>query len=339
MVAWNSLAVWPHGFHQDATDAAGSDKALAKLVADGDEAFIPIGDAMIDAIKKVCRERGWSPNRWILACDGSAARYGLMMAQAYPWTAVQLHSATGYEQLVKTPTVPWLVTSGWGGAGKKEAFEFSKLARTEKWPVIYKRYPGAGAGSRWVNRALAAEFFDYVLSLNNGRGVPENWAKDWDKPPVPEKYRTVQQEDPENPGKMIMIRPEVPENFLWNDYAPQRPKPTNDGEWFVEAVHRSSCTFDWRRGVRVIQEERKGVPVPWLVKLPNWQLAEAWSLVEHPYPELSENEAAQWQRQQDRMNGVAPAPEGEAPPSEADADPAPEAVEANEPAGEEPREA
>ena len=281
---------------------------------------------MIDAIKKVCRERGWSPNRWILACDGSAARYGLMMAQAYPWAAVQLHSATGYEQLVNTPKVPWLVTTGWGAAGKKEAFDFAKLARNKKWPVLYKRYPGGGPGSRWVNRALAAEFFDYVLSLNQGRGVPEYWLKDWDKPPVPEKYRTVFQQDPDNPDKTIAIRPEIPEGFLWNDYAPQRPKPTNDGEWFVEAVHRSGITADWRQGGLISKEARKGVPVPWMVGLPNWQMAEAWNLVEHPYPELSENEAAQWQRQQDRMNGIVPASDGaepkaaEEPDSKASAD-------------------
>lgn len=144
IIIWNANSIWPAEHLQNAK------LAEEKLVLESDQNFIRVGDAMIGRIKEYCRQKGWPVRDWMLSADTAASRYGLMMAQAYPFLAVHLHSASGYERIKNAPSVPWLVTSGWLEGGNKESIDFYRKAGKELWPVVFKIYPGVGHRTSWI---------------------------------------------------------------------------------------------------------------------------------------------------------------------------------------------
>lgn len=282
IVAWDAVGIWP----EDGLQVAAEMEPAA--VATADQAFIRVGDAMVGEIRKIGRELGWPEDKWLLTADTSAARYGLMLAQGYPFLAVHLHSATGYEEMVMEPAAPWLVTSGWGDGGAQETLRFANQARAEPLPVLYKRFASLGHRTRWDQRMLTTEFFDFVLEMKRDGEELFPWSRDWSKPPFPEEYlpRTEVGAD----GNEITVRPEFPEGFKPVDYAPPRPYPQSVGEWFSEALRRSQSIGDWRRGEVWDRADEGVIPPWWRVRIPSWELAEIWSFNQGEFPELSETD-------------------------------------------------
>jgi len=301
IVAWNVGNVWPHDFSQVADDAKSGEVERA------DRQFIPIGDAMVGAVRKLCRKRGWPADRyWFLSADAAASRYGLMMAQGYPFSAVHLHAPTGFENLLRNPEVPWLLTTGWKGRMNADIVEFAKTAHRDQWPVLFKRYPSLGHRHRWDQRELTAAFFSHVFQLERRGGESYGWSSDWDKPALPEKFRQALETRAEGDSDEG-AETTLPEDFERSDYAPDRPEPGTPGEWFAESLRRAYLIGDWRRGM--LADPRKfaadGNPIPpwWRVRLPDWELAEAWATTAAPYPDLNEDERQGLEKYRKPTNG------------------------------------
>lgn len=288
IIAWNANSLWPADHLQNAKS---TDQAL---VAASDQKFIKVGDAMIGTLKEYCRQQGWPVRNWLLSADTVAGRYGLMMAQAYPFLAVHLHSASGYERVAESPSAPWLVTSGWLESGRDEASEFYRKAEKERWPVVFKQYPGVGHRSSWDQRTLVEKFFEHVLWLRDGGGESLTWLKRWDKPVLPEKYRLAleSEAEPVSDKKEKSAAAELPADFLRADYAPDGPRPSSVVEWFEVQCSRPFLYGNWRR-LHLYEPAQLTKQYPrWRVRLPSYSLAEAWNLSAHPAPDLSVEEMA-----------------------------------------------
>ncbi len=280
VVVWNGQEIWSN------IDSQADAKTDKNTVAKADQAFIKVGDAMIKQIRSLCREKGWPDGGWMLSADSCMGRYGLMLAKAYPFQAVQLHSAYGYEEFQPVVKEPWMVTSGWGDATAVETLRFSRSARSANWPVIYKRFPAISHGKRWDERLLAAEFFSHVHGLREGGVAKLLWSHDWDKPPIPEQFQAKPGAKEGDPP----IQPVIPPDFNWGNYAPPRPKPQTIGDWFAEECRRKYLVGDWRNLQLVEADDSKWIH-PWRsVNLPSRKIAEAWGATPVPLPELSEKE-------------------------------------------------
>lgn len=315
VLAWNVQGVWPHTYPQLAADAKEEEVAVA------DGSFIKIGDALYDRLREYCRTQGWPDQNWLLSADTNAGRYGLMMAQAYPFLAAQLHSASGYADLVAPPKVPWLVTVGWGDPALTETFKFAQKARSEFLPVVFKRCPGMGYGNRWDQRTLAAEFFSHILWLRDGGGATLPWLADWNKPPLPPEFRTPApvpapapaaatpassaSSDPEEKKSDTPPSPPpapvIPPGVDLSKYAPDRPKPVTLGEWFAEECRRTYLGADWRQLKLAEVQEQKWI-APWYhTRMPTREIAEAWALTETAAVELTDTEKESIKKHQDTI--------------------------------------
>lgn len=331
VLAWNAQEIWPHTFPQLSADAKEDDVAAA------DGTFIKIGDALYDRLREYCRAEGWPDQNWLLSADTNAGRYGLMMAQAYPFLAAQLHSASGYAELVAPSKVPWLVTVGWGDPALTETFKFAQKARSEFLPVVFKRCPGMGYGNRWDQRTLAAEFFSHVLWLRDGGGATLPWLADWNKPPLPEKFRIpapvaivaaasphaeADSKDGGDLPKPPPPAPTIPPGVDLSAYAPDRPKPTTIGELFAEECRRTFLGGDWRQVTLVEVQDQKWI-APWYhTRLPTREIAEAWVLTETAAVELNDNEKESIKKHQDNVRAQEAAKAGSLQPAaDPDAEP------------------
>lgn len=300
ILAWSCASIWKGKNSHVSADS--------NAVATADQAFIKIGDAMQSEIKKFCRERGWPDKNWLLSADSHAGRYGLMMAQAYPFLAVQLHSASGYKAIAAPPSTPWLVTCGWQEGNTSEHLAFRSKSSNAYWPVLFKRYPKLDHQSRWDQRTLSAEFFTHVLSLNKGGAGSQPWAKEWkrewQKPFLPEKYRK-ERRAPEGDLASSVAEVKFPANFNRASYAPDRAMPKTIGDWFAEQCRRTDFVGNSRSFQILPSSEQQWVYPEWLVRLPSQKLAEAWALNAFSPPSLSTKEVENERRHREgvKTNG------------------------------------
>ena len=152
-------------------------------------------DLRQDENRHIFRSFGYAANAWCKAMDGLASDFGLPRTGYYMagssgaaqfaqrlalhaperFRAVAIHISSSYDYpLSSARSILWCVTTGENEPGYERSLRFLEAARSNKYPIIYKAYPGLGHADYPFACTLAKTCFAYATEGKSREGL--NWT-------------------------------------------------------------------------------------------------------------------------------------------------------------------
>lgn len=147
------------------------DDGMRKDNRDIDRSFISVAAAWKSSVEKLARERDFPNSGFLMIGFSRAAQFAQRLALHSPakFVAVAVHVPSSFDYPVpEGKNIVWCLTTGENESGYERSLRFVAAAKKNRYPIVYKAYPGLGHSDSLLACKLGQKVFDFVLDGGSG---------------------------------------------------------------------------------------------------------------------------------------------------------------------------
>ncbi len=131
-----------------------------------DRSFASVANAWRVAVENLARESGFPESGYMMIGFSGAAQFAQRLALHVPskFAAVAVHIPSSFDYPVpEGRSIVWCLTTGENESGYERSLKYVAAAKKNRYPIVYKAYPGLGHSDSMTACELGQKVFDYVI--------------------------------------------------------------------------------------------------------------------------------------------------------------------------------